>query len=74
MSRRRDDTICEVKVNKKLLSYGIFVDQADNLIINIATNDQSTRDIADSLCNVAENGQKKLIQFASTTKWKSSAI
>ncbi len=43
ISRRREDTSCEGKVKEKLLSYGIFSDQPDNLVMNIPTKDKSTQ-------------------------------
>ena len=63
MSRRRADTEAEQKVTNKLLSYGDFEGGLDPIIGNIATKDQGTQEIADSLCHAGTHGQKKLECF-----------
>lgn len=63
MSRRREDTEAEQKVMSTLQSFGVFEGGQNQTVSNIATKDQATQEITESLCCASKEGQKKLECF-----------
>ena len=63
ISRRKQDTEAERKVTMKFREFGVFEGGIDPIIRNIATKDQGTQEIADSLCQAEKVGQVKLECF-----------
>ena len=64
-SRIQQDTSSENKVLQKLIDFGVFSNDMSDQLRNIATHDQATEEISESLLNAAKNGQelaKKFVQ------------
>ena len=62
LSRRKQDSESEDKVQQKLIAFGVFTNISDGLT-TLVTKDQATVEITEFLLNAKENGEKQLQQF-----------
>ena len=62
LSRRKQDSESEDKVQQKLIAFGVFANRSDGLK-TLVTKDQATVEITEFLLNAKENGEKQLQQF-----------
>ena len=63
MSRRRQDTDAEAKVLQKLRSFWVFAEELYDYLRNIATKDQATVEITESILSAGLNSTEQMQQF-----------